>query len=177
MSDIAFMELALEQAVIAQSKGEVPVGAVLTQGGDVLAKCHNSPIAMNDPSAHAEMLVLRTAALHLSNYRLPNTTLYVTLEPCAMCLTAMVHARIKRLVFGASDPKQGSVGGAVDLRKILTFNHHFDITGGVLEDRCSVLLVDFFKCRRGAADEARRDGTFGTVEQVPSSLKPNRLRH
>ena len=149
MSDIAFMELALEQAVIAQSKDEVPVGAVLVRGDEVLARCHNSPIAMNDPSAHAEMLVLRAAALHLSNYRLPNTTLYVTLEPCAMCFTAMVHARIERLVFGASDPKQGCVGGAIDLRKILTFNHRFEVTRGVLEDRCRVLLVDFFKHRRG----------------------------
>ncbi len=153
--DIAFMELALEQAGIAQSKGEVPVGAVLIRGGEVLARCHNSPIAMNDPSAHAEMLALRAAALHLSNYRLPNTTLYVTLEPCAMCFTAMVHARIERLVFGASDPKQGSVGGAVDLRKIFTFNHCFGVTSGVLEDRCSVLLVDFFKRRRGTETDHR----------------------
>ena len=157
MSDTAFMELALEQAVIAQNKGEVPVGAVLVQGDTVLARCHNNPIAMNDPSAHAEMLVLRAAALHLSNYRLPNTTLYVTLEPCAMCFTAMVHARIKRLVFGASDPKQGCVGGAVDLRKILNFNHRFDVMGGVLEDRCRVLLTDFFKRRRGSTGWCVRD--------------------
>ena len=147
-TDIAFMELALEQAAIAQSKGEVPVGAVLTLNDEIIARCHNSPIAMNDPSAHAEILALRAAARHLSNYRLPNTTLYVTLEPCAMCFTAMVHARIERLVFGASDPKQGSVGGAFDLRKISIFNHRFEVTSGVLSARCGVLLADFFKRRR-----------------------------
>ena len=155
--DFAFMELALEQAVIAQREGEVPVGAVLVRGDEVLARCHNSPIAMNDPSAHAEILALRAAARHLSNYRLPNTTLYVTLEPCAMCFTAMVHARIERLVFGASDPKQGSVGGAVDLRKIFTFNHCFDVTSGVLEDRCRVLLLDFFKRRRESVKNRAAD--------------------
>lgn len=146
--DIAFMEKALEQADIARNRGEVPVGAVLIQGDEVLATRHNSSITMSDPSAHAEILVLRDAALRLSNYRLPNTTLYVTLEPCAMCFTAMVHARIERLVFGAVDPKQGSVGGAVDLRELPIFNHRFQVSGGVLEDRCSTLLVDFFKERR-----------------------------
>ncbi len=149
-TDIAFMELALEQAAIAQSKGEIPVGAVLTLNDEVIARCHNSPIAMNDPSAHAEMLALRAAAQHLSNYRLPDTTLYVTLEPCAMCFTAMVHARIERLVFGASDPKQGSVGGSFDLRKTFTFNHRFEVTSGVLKVRCGVLLIDFFKRKRGS---------------------------
>ena len=146
--DIAFMERALAQAKIAQSKGEVPIGAVLTLDNAVLAESHNSPIEMHDPSAHAEILVLRKAAKKLANYRLPNTTLYVTLEPCVMCFTAMVHARIERLVFGAVDPKQGSVGGAIDLRQASIFNHHFQVCGGVLEDRCSALLIDFFKHRR-----------------------------
>ena len=146
--DVVFMEQALEQAASAQNKGEVPVGAVLIRGDEVLAKGCNSPITMKDPSAHAEILVLRAAALRLSNYRLPNTTLYVTLEPCAMCFTAMVHARIERLVFGAADPKQGSVGGAVDLRELPIFNHRFEVSGGVLEERCGTLLLDFFKTRR-----------------------------
>ena len=146
--DIAFMECALAQAKIAQNKGEVPIGAVLTLDNAVLTESHNSPIEMNDPSAHAEVLVLRKAAKKLANYRLPNTTLYVTLEPCAMCFAAMVHARIERLVFGAADPKQGSAGGAIDLRQASIFNHRFQVYGGVLEDRCSRLLVDFFKHRR-----------------------------
>ena len=146
--DIAFMEQALEQAEIAQNKGEVPIGAVLTLDAAVVAKSYNSPIDMNDPSAHAEILVLRKAAEKLENYRLPKTTLYVTLEPCAMCFTAMVHARIERLVFGATDPKQGSVGGVVDLRRLPIFNHQFEVVSGVLEDRCCKLLVDFFKQRR-----------------------------
>lgn len=146
--DIAFMEQALAQATIAQSKGEVPIGAVLTRNGEVLAEKYNRAIATNDPSAHAEILVLREAAGRIANYRLPNTTLYVTLEPCTMCFTAMVHARIVRLVFGATDPKQGSVGGAVDLRQLSIFNHCFEVYGGVLADRCSALLVDFFKNKR-----------------------------
>ena len=147
-TDIAFMEQALAQADIARSKGEVPIGAVLTRGDAVLAQSYNSSIEMNDPTAHAEILVLRAAADRISNYRLPNTTLYVTLEPCAMCFTAMVHARIERLVFGALDPKQGATGGAIDLSEFPIFNHRFAICGGVLEDRCSRLLVDFFKQRR-----------------------------
>ena len=146
--DIAFMEQALEQAEIAQNHEEVPIGAVLTLDNAVIAKGYNSPISMNDPSAHAEILVLRKAAERLANYRMPKTTLYVTLEPCAMCFTAMMHARIERLVFGAADPNQGSVGGAVDLRQLPIFNHQFQVVGGVLEDRCSKLLVDFFKQRR-----------------------------
>ena len=147
-ADIAFMEQALAQAEIAQRRGEVPVGAVLTRGDKVLAKNHNSPIERHDPSAHAEILVLREAARCLKNYRLPDTTVYVTLEPCAMCFMAMVHARIKRLVFGATDPKQGCVGGALDFRIVTRLNHRFEVRGGVLEERCSSLLVDFFKLRR-----------------------------
>ena len=146
--DIAFMEQALEQADIAQRRGEVPVGAVLTLDDEILAKGHNNPIEMNDPSAHAEILVLREAAQRVANYRLPKSTLYVTLEPCVMCFTAMVHARIERLVFGAADPKQGAVGGALDLRESSIFNHRFQVSGGVLKDQCGVLLVEFFKHRR-----------------------------
>ena len=142
------MEQALEQAEVAQRRGEVPIGAVLTLDEEVLAKSHNSPIEMNDPSAHAEILVLRKAAQRVSNYRLPKTTLYVTLEPCAMCFTAMVHARIERLVFGAADPKQGSVGSAMDFREFPIFNHRFEVSGGVLKDQCGILLVEFFKHRR-----------------------------
>ena len=147
-TDIAFMEQALHQADIARRKGEVPIGAVLTLDNAVLAESYNSSIEMNDPTAHAEILVLRKAAQKLENYRLPKTTLYVTLEPCAMCFTAMVHARIERLVFGAVDPQQGSIGGAIDLRDYAIFNHHFEVCRGVLEDRCSTILIDFFKHKR-----------------------------
>ncbi|MBC6414457.1 MAG: tRNA adenosine(34) deaminase TadA [Chromatiales bacterium] len=147
-TDTAFMEQALQQANIALSKGEVPIGAVVTLNDAVLAKSHNSPIEMNDPSAHAEILVLRKACQSIDNYRLLKTTLYVTLEPCAMCFAAMVQARISRLVFGASDPKQGSLGGAIDLRDFAMFNHRFEVHHGVLEDKCSTILIDFFKRRR-----------------------------
>ena len=146
--DITFMEQALQQADIARHQGEVPIGAVLTLGDVVLAKKHNSPIATKDPSAHAEMLVLREAGQCLDNYRLARATLYVTLEPCTMCFAAMVHARIKRLVFGATDPKQGAAGGAINLREFPIFNHRFEVCGGVLEDSCSAILVDFFKQKR-----------------------------
>ena len=146
--DITFMEQALQQADIARHQGEVPIGAVLTLGDVVLAKKHNSPIATNDPSAHAEMLVLREAGQRLGNYRLARATLYVTLEPCTMCFAAMVHARIKRLVFGATDAKQGAAGGAINLREFPIFNHRFEVCGGVLEDSCSAILVDFFKQKR-----------------------------
>jgi len=142
------MRQALQQADIAQTQGEVPIGAVLTHGDTLLAAAHNSPLANHDPAAHAEMVVLRRGGQRLANYRLPNTTLYVTLEPCAMCFAAMVHARIARLVFGASDPKQGALGGGVDLRALRIFNHRFAVSGGVLAEPCAARLVEFFRQRR-----------------------------
>ena len=145
----SFMSVAIEEAKKAYVRGEVPVGAVLVSGhGEILSRECNSPISLCDPTAHAEILVLREAAKAMGNYRLPGTTLYVTLEPCAMCLGAMVQARIRMLVFGASDPKAGVLGGAVDLTKVTAFNHYTEVMGGVLADRSSELLTAFFLERR-----------------------------
>ena len=145
----SFMSVAFEEAKKAYAKGEVPVGAVLVGSeGEILSRGHNSPISLCDPTAHAEILVLREAAKVVGNYRLPGTMLYVTLEPCAMCLGAMVHARVRMLVFGASDPKAGVLGGAVDLTKVLAFNHYTEVIGGVLADESTELLTTFFRERR-----------------------------
>ena len=142
------MTLALEQAELAQEQGEVPVGAVLVRDNQLIASAHNQPILSNDPSAHAEIQVMRQAGTMLNNYRLPDTTLYVTLEPCTMCLGAMVHARIKRVVFGAYDVKTGVCGSCADLSDSTCFNHSIEIQGGVLTDECKDLLQQFFKNRR-----------------------------
>jgi tRNA(adenine34) deaminase len=146
-----FMSEALDEARKAYARAEVPVGAVLVgNDGQVLSRGYNAPIARCDPTAHAEILVLREAARAAQNYRLPGTALYVTLEPCAMCLAAMVQARIGMLVFGASDPKAGVLGGAVDLTKVMVFNHYIEVFGGVLADRSAQLLTRFFQERRQA---------------------------
>ena len=147
-SDADFMRLALEQARAALAADEVPVGAVVVANGEVISRAHNSSIAMNDPSAHAEMLALRRAARSLGNYRLNDAVVYATLEPCAMCFGAMVHARIGRLVFGAMDPKSGVLGGGVDLRDAAIFNHRPRISPGVLEDECADCLRVFFDEKR-----------------------------
>jgi tRNA(adenine34) deaminase len=147
-ADIEFMALALEQAKLAAAQGEVPVGAVLVQDGAVIARSFNQPISKHDPSAHAEMNVLRLAAAHLANYRLPGTTLYVTLEPCAMCCGAMLHARIARVVFGALDPKTGAAGSVLNVLAVPQINHQTSFTGGVLGDDCGKLLKTFFQARR-----------------------------
>ena len=146
--DEKWMKLALEQARLAQAMDEVPVGAVLVQDDQLIASAHNQPIANNDPTAHAEIQLLREAGKNLSNYRLPNTTLYVTLEPCTMCLGAMVHARVSRVVFGAYDEKTGVCGSCQDLSTSECFNHSIDTKGGVLADECRNLLQKFFKNRR-----------------------------
>jgi tRNA(adenine34) deaminase len=149
--DEGFMSEALDEARKAYAGAEVPVGAVLVgDHGQILSRGHNAPIAMCDPTAHAEILVLREAARAIGNYRLTGTTLYVTLEPCAMCLAAMVQARISRLVFGASDPKAGVLGGAVDLTKVIVFNHYIEVVGGVLANISAELLTKFFQERRQA---------------------------
>lgn len=153
-----FMALALAEAHKGCLEREVPVGAVLVDArGQVLAAAHNSPVGRQDPTAHAEILVLRQGARQLGNYRLPNTTLYVTLEPCAMCLGAMLQARIARLVFGASDPKSGAAGSVVDLTNVIAFNHYIEVVDGVLADDCGLLLKRFFGERRRAA-RIRTDG-------------------
>ncbi|MDI6776764.1 MAG: tRNA adenosine(34) deaminase TadA [Syntrophales bacterium] len=146
--DDTFIRLALDEARLAYEKGEVPVGAVLTLGGEVMAKAHNSPISMRDPSAHAEMLTMRKAAEITGNYRLVGTTLYVTLEPCIMCAGAIIQARISRLVFGASDPK---MGGVVSLYRLLhdrRLNHTVEITEGVQREACAEILSRFFREKR-----------------------------
>lgn len=144
------MQLALEQAELAFSRAEVPVGAVLTDGeGNILSVAHNAPVSLNDPTAHAEVLALRRAASLMKNYRLPGTVLYTTLEPCAMCVGAMIHARVGMLVFGAADPKGGAAGSVVDLTRAPCLNHYIEVVGGVLSEACSEMLQRFFRARRG----------------------------
>lgn len=143
-----YLKKALAQAHIAATLNEVPVGAVLVKDDRIVAEGYNQPISTNDPTAHAEIVVLRDAALKLKNYRLVDTTLYVTLEPCAMCIAALVHARVKRIVFGAEDPRTGAVKSAISLIKAPHFNHHIEWEGGVLIQECSELLKNFFKARR-----------------------------
>ncbi|MDH3906491.1 MAG: tRNA adenosine(34) deaminase TadA [Gammaproteobacteria bacterium] len=147
-SDLGHMRSALAEAVIAAEEGEVPVGAVVVARGDVIARGHNRSETDNDPSAHAEIVALREAARQAGNYRLTGATLYVTLEPCAMCMGALVQARIERLVFGAYDPKAGAAGSAIDLSDSPSFNHRFEINGGVLADECGAVLKSFFESRR-----------------------------
>ena len=142
------MAQALAQASLAAAAGEVPVGAVLVRDGQVLASAYNQPITLCDPSAHAEMLALRAAGLGEGNYRLPGTTLYVTLEPCAMCAGAMLHARVDRVVFGAPDPKTGAAGSALDLFSVKQINHQTQVDGGLMAEECGQILKDFFKERR-----------------------------
>lgn len=147
--DVRMMQRAMAQARLAAAAGEVPVGALLVdREGGVLAAAGNNCVAASDPTGHAEIRVLRAAAARLGNYRLPATTLYVTLEPCAMCATAMVLARIDRLVFGASDPRAGAVGSVYSIGIDGRLNHRFQVTGGVLAGPCGDLLRDFFRRRR-----------------------------
>ena len=138
------MRLALAEARQAGERGEVPVGAVLVRGEQVVASGGNCPIAAHDPSAHAEIVTLRAAGQALGNYRLDDAVLYVTLEPCLMCASAIVHARVRRVVFGAFDPKAGAAGGIIDAFAIKGLNHRVDVFGGVLEEECAALLSGFF---------------------------------
>jgi tRNA(adenine34) deaminase len=146
--DIAGMRAALEQAGLAESVGEVPVGAAVVIDGEVVATGYNRTISDADPSGHAEVVALRAAAQTHGNHRLPNATLYVTLEPCVMCVGAMVQARIARVVFGAYDNKAGALGSVVDLSDSKALNHRFEINGGLLADECGALLRAFFLSRR-----------------------------
>lgn len=147
-SDQAFMTRALELARQARDHGEVPVGAIVVHDGAVIGEGFNQPISLADPSAHAEMQAIRMAARRLDNYRLLDATLYVTLEPCAMCAGAMVHARIKRLVYGAADPKTGATGSVFNLVQTERLNHRLEVEGGVMKKECGELLKDFFRKRR-----------------------------
>ena len=147
-SDVDFMQRALDLSAVAESSGEVPVGAVLVRGDEIIAEGANRPIASNDPTAHAEIEALRAGGQALGSYRLTDTTLYVTLEPCAMCAAAIVHARVRRLVFGAWDPRAGAAGSIVDVFKLPGLNHRVDVFGGVLADECGRRLKQFFAERR-----------------------------
>ena len=146
--DEQFMCMALEEAKRAGEEGEVPVGAVLVSGGQVIARGRNRPIAMSDPTAHAEVLALREAAAKVGNYRLPGCTLYVTIEPCAMCAGALLQARVGRLVFGAEDPKAGAVRSLYTLLEDERLNHRVEVTAGVLPQECQEVLHRFFRERR-----------------------------
>jgi tRNA(adenine34) deaminase len=158
LDDIAFMRAALEQAHLARDAGEVPVGAVLVVDGEIVGRGYNQPISARDPTAHAEVMALRDAGRCLANYRLPGSTLYVTLEPCVMCAGAIMHARVGRLVYGARDPKTGAHGSVLDLFGdlpealragfVTRLNHHCTVTGAVLADECGALLSGFFAQRR-----------------------------
>jgi tRNA(adenine34) deaminase len=148
MIDEAFMREALGLAAEAARAGEVPVGAVVVREGRVIGRGYNRPISSSDPTAHAEIVALRDAAAREKNYRLVDCELYVTLEPCAMCVGAMAHARIARVVYGTRDPKTGACGSIVDLPALATFNHHGRYEGGLLAEECGRLLKDFFAQRR-----------------------------
>ena len=142
------MRIALAAADQARALGEVPVGAVLVKEGEIIATGFNQPIGRHDPTAHAEIAALRAAAELLGNYRLPGCTLYVTLEPCVMCAGAMLHARLSRVVFGATDPKTGACGSVLNLFAEAKLNHHAELTGGVLAEECGTMLSEFFAERR-----------------------------
>jgi tRNA(Arg) A34 adenosine deaminase TadA len=177
--DIGFMQLALRQAKIAADAGEVPVGAVVVRAGQVIASAHNAPLGSHDPTAHAEVNAMRAAAKALGNYRLDDCTLYVTLEPCAMCSGAALHARFKRVVFGATEPKTGAGGSVLNLFANEHINHQTQVTGGVLADDCAQVLQSFFEQRRAQQqlskvplrEDALRtpDGAFAGLD-VPLSL-------
>jgi len=147
-ADREYMLLALAQARSAEAQGEVPVGAIIVKDDQVIARGHNRNIMDHDPSAHAEVVTIRSAATLLNNHRLTGTTLYVTLEPCAMCIGAMLHARVERLVYGACDPNAGAAGSVIDLSAEAQFNHSIQVDGGLLEDECTQILKVFFKARR-----------------------------
>jgi tRNA(adenine34) deaminase len=147
-TDLCHMRAALAEAEAAAGEGEVPVGAIVVAGGAIIARGHNRSETDIDPSAHAEIVALREAARKSGNYRLTDATLYVTLEPCAMCMGAIVQARIERLVFGAYDPKAGAAGSAIDLSESPSFNHRFEINGGVLAEECGAVLKTFFESKR-----------------------------
>jgi tRNA(adenine34) deaminase len=146
--DVTFMRRALELARQAETAGEVPVGAVIVKDGAIVAEGWNHPIGAHDPTAHAEIVALRAAGAALGTYRLTGTTLYVTLEPCAMCASAMVHARVQRLVYAATDPRAGAAGSVFNIVQHPSLNHRIECTGGVLADECGTLLRSFFVARR-----------------------------
>jgi len=166
-SDEFAMRIALDQAQNAWLVGEVPVGAVIMRDGQVIATGYNRPITTNDPTAHAEIVALRHAATLLENYRLPECELFVTLEPCAMCAMALMHARFKRVVFGARDPKTGVAGSVLDLFAERRLNHHTVVEGGLMEEACASLLRQFFAERRAQQKAAGAPATPAAEEPIP----------
>ena len=148
VTDTNFMQMALDLAKQAALNGEVPVGAIVVKDGVIIGRGSNAPISLHDPTAHAEIIAMRQAAKYLGNYRLVDCTLYVTLEPCAMCSGAMQHARIAKLVYGASDPKTGACGSVINLMNEPKLNHHTEVLGAVLAEQCGAVLSEFFKHRR-----------------------------
>lgn len=148
MNDEDYMQIAIALAKQAGANGEVPVGAIVVKNGEIIGRGFNQPISTHDPSAHAEMVALRDAAQFLGNYRLVDCELFVTLEPCVMCMGAMFHARVARVIFGASDPKTGACGSVIDLPSLGKLNHHAQITTNICGDECGKILSDFFKARR-----------------------------
>lgn len=146
--DQKWMERALNLADRSRKEGEVPVGAVLVKDNEIIGKGWNQPISNHDTTAHAEIMAIRSAGLHLNNYRLPDTTLYVTLEPCTMCAGAIIHARIERVVYGAPDPRTGTAGSVIDLFSKDYHNHQVIIEGGLMQDECGQILKEFFRVRR-----------------------------
>ena len=148
MTDSDYMQVALQLAEQAADAGEVPVGAVVVLDGEIVGRGFNRPISLHDPSAHAEIMALRDAGKNIQNYRLPECTLYVTLEPCVMCAGAMMHARLKKIVFGAADPKTGAAGSVLNLFSEPRLNHHTLAEGGLVANECGQLISQFFKARR-----------------------------
>jgi tRNA(adenine34) deaminase len=146
--DAAWMELALEQARLAATAGEVPVGALVIKDGEILGRGHNHNLRQNDPTAHAEIVALRQAATRMGNYRLAGCVMFATIEPCSMCAGALVHARMARLVYGASDPKAGAAGSVLQVLNHPSLNHKMEVTAGVLAGKCSEILQEFFRRRR-----------------------------
>jgi tRNA(adenine34) deaminase len=179
--DIGFMQLALRQAQAAADAGEVPVGAVVVRAGQVIASGHNAPLTSHDPTAHAEVNAMRAAAQALGNYRLDNCTLYVTLEPCAMCSGAALHARFKRVVFGATEPKTGAAGSVLNLFAHEQLNHQTQVTGGVLADDCAQVLQGFFEQRRAQQQLSKvplREDALRTADSALAGLDlPLALSH
>lgn len=151
--DTTWMQLALREAARAAAEGEVPVGAVVIREGRLVARAHNRPVHLSDPTAHAEVLALRRAARKLGNYRLIGCSLYVTIEPCAMCAGAIIHARIERLIFGVHDPKAGAAGSALGVINHPKLNHSVELQSGILEEACASLVRDFFSHRRTKGSE------------------------
>jgi tRNA(adenine34) deaminase len=153
MLDETFMHAALDEARLASAAGEVPIGAVIVAGGQVIARGQNRVLRDIDPTAHAEMVAMRAAALAVGNYRLLDCELYVTLEPCAMCAGAMVHARLARLVYGATDPKAGAAGSVLEVLNHPRLNHKTPVKAGILDEHCSEILKDFFRARRESSQQ------------------------